>query len=232
MQLSGTKLKAIRQERSWSQEVLATASGLSLRTIQRLEATSNVSAESFLCIAAALDVAPSKLKDDNDSIKATWTGEMIMKAIAAILLIKFIVLGMVFMNGQLSDFANAPTIIFMVGFILALTVLSHGSEGLRASLNGLKYVFTEELIGGKKATWLANIYAAQRRFCYGAAIALFTIGCIAIMQQATGNNVPLHQGSLAGFAVNLLPLLYSVLISEALLHPLESKLRNADSVPQ
>ena len=58
------------------------------------------------------------------------------------------------------------------------------------------------------------------------------IGCIAIIQQATGNDIPLHQGSLSGFALNLLPLLYAVLISEALLHPLESKLRNADSIPQ
>jgi transcriptional regulator with XRE-family HTH domain len=222
MQLSTSKLKALRQNKNWSQEVLATASGLSLRTIQRLESSGRVSAESFLCIAAALDAAPSQLKAEDEDIQATWTGEMIIKAIATILIIKFIVLGMVWMSGNFTDFANSPSILFIVIFTLSVTVLSHGSQGLIASLKGLKYVFTEELVGGKNAIYLANIYSAA---------VLFLMGCTAILQQAVNANTPLHVGSMAGMAVNLLPFLYATLISEALLFPLESKLRNADSVP-
>lgn len=154
-----------------------------------------------------------------------------MKAIATILIIKFIVLGMLWMSGNFTDFANSPSILFIVIFTLAVTVLSHGSQGLIASLKGLKYIFTEELVGGKNAIYLANIYSAQRRFCYGSAAVLFLMGCTAILQQAVNTNTPLHVGSMAGMAVNLLPFLYATLISEALLFPLESKLRNADSVP-
>ena len=39
MQISPEKIKHFRKENGWSQEVLAKASGLSLRTIQRIEST-------------------------------------------------------------------------------------------------------------------------------------------------------------------------------------------------
>ncbi len=52
----GKKVKQLREQRSWTQSLLAQSSGLSLRTIQRLEKEGNGSAETLLSVASAFDV--------------------------------------------------------------------------------------------------------------------------------------------------------------------------------
>jgi transcriptional regulator with XRE-family HTH domain len=56
VKLNPAGIKKLRESKSWTQEHLASASGLSLRTIQRIEADGSASAESRLSIAAALSV--------------------------------------------------------------------------------------------------------------------------------------------------------------------------------
>ena len=56
VKLNPAGIKKLRESRSWTQEHLANASGVSLRTIQRIEADGSASAESRLSIAAALGV--------------------------------------------------------------------------------------------------------------------------------------------------------------------------------
>ncbi|MFH5834516.1 DUF805 domain-containing protein [Proteiniclasticum sp. C24MP] len=61
MKTDSNKIKALRLDKSWSQEQLSERSGLSLRTIQRIENGSNISAESLRLIAEALSADPSEL---------------------------------------------------------------------------------------------------------------------------------------------------------------------------
>lgn len=56
MKIDPSVLRQLREERSWTQEHLATVSGVSLRTIQRIEREGNASAESRLALAAAFGV--------------------------------------------------------------------------------------------------------------------------------------------------------------------------------
>lgn len=56
MNINGKIVRALREQKSWSQEHLASASGLSVRTVQRVEADSVASAETRLALAAALGV--------------------------------------------------------------------------------------------------------------------------------------------------------------------------------
>jgi transcriptional regulator with XRE-family HTH domain len=55
------RIKSLRLDKSWSQEKLAAISGLSLRTVQRIEQTGNASLESKLALASAFDVSPESL---------------------------------------------------------------------------------------------------------------------------------------------------------------------------
>jgi len=50
------KIKRWREERSWSQEHLAAAAGISLRTIQRIENGDGASRESIMALASAFNV--------------------------------------------------------------------------------------------------------------------------------------------------------------------------------
>lgn len=56
MQINGAAVTRSQRKKSWSQEHLANASGLSVRTIQRVEVENIASAETRLALAAALDV--------------------------------------------------------------------------------------------------------------------------------------------------------------------------------
>ena len=61
-------LRNFREKLQWTQQVLSDASGLSVRTIQRIESGGIPSKESLLSLAAALDVNVEDLLFDNDSV--------------------------------------------------------------------------------------------------------------------------------------------------------------------
>jgi uncharacterized glyoxalase superfamily protein PhnB/DNA-binding XRE family transcriptional regulator len=56
----GKKLRRLREQKAWTQEHLAMAAGVSLRTVQRAEEDS-MSAETLTAIAGALDMAVEEL---------------------------------------------------------------------------------------------------------------------------------------------------------------------------
>ena len=56
-------LKKLREERHWSQEQLATLAGISLRTVQRVEAGHNASLETLKSLAAVFEIDISKLTE-------------------------------------------------------------------------------------------------------------------------------------------------------------------------
>ena len=61
MQIDSARIKQLREQRAWSQEHLAAISGLSIRTIQRLETSGAASHESRLALAAAFGLDPADL---------------------------------------------------------------------------------------------------------------------------------------------------------------------------
>ena len=67
MKLDHQKLKRWREERCWSQDHLAATSGLSLRTIQRLERGESVSRDSARALAAAYGVSADALIVDPEA---------------------------------------------------------------------------------------------------------------------------------------------------------------------
>lgn len=61
-------VKELRRKRGWTQEQLAQASGLSLRTIQRVEAESKASIETKVCLAATFEVELSELDVQSEAV--------------------------------------------------------------------------------------------------------------------------------------------------------------------
>jgi transcriptional regulator with XRE-family HTH domain len=62
MKVNTTLVLELRKERSWSQDELATAAGLNLRTIQRIENEGTASLQSMKAIASALEADLVDLK--------------------------------------------------------------------------------------------------------------------------------------------------------------------------
>ena len=61
MRVNAELVVALRKRKSWSQDELATAAGLNLRTIQRIESDGLASHQSRKALAAAFDVEASAL---------------------------------------------------------------------------------------------------------------------------------------------------------------------------
>lgn len=62
MMIDPNVVRELRSKKSWSQEDLAIASGLSLRTVQRVESEGSAALETRRALAGAFDVLPEELK--------------------------------------------------------------------------------------------------------------------------------------------------------------------------
>jgi transcriptional regulator with XRE-family HTH domain len=62
VQVDATFIRLEREKRAWSQEHLAGAAGIGVRTIQRIEATGVASYESVRAISAALEIPVARLR--------------------------------------------------------------------------------------------------------------------------------------------------------------------------
>ena len=67
MKVNAELILKLRKARSWSQDELAIASGLNLRTIQRVEKHASASLQSKKALAAALDIDTRDL--DNEEVR-------------------------------------------------------------------------------------------------------------------------------------------------------------------
>jgi transcriptional regulator with XRE-family HTH domain len=72
MKINSQFVIALRKKKSWSQEELATASGLNLRTIQRIESDGVASLQSSKALAAAFDVEVGVLDTQEKAVMKTY----------------------------------------------------------------------------------------------------------------------------------------------------------------
>lgn len=69
MKINAQLVVTLRKKQSWSQEELATASGLNLRTIQRIESDGMASLQSRKALAAAFDIEAGNLDIKESEMK-------------------------------------------------------------------------------------------------------------------------------------------------------------------
>jgi len=225
MLLSTDKLKKLRSENGWSQEVLAKATGLSARTIQRIESDGKASAESTLAIASVFNLSPQSLMATSNEIEVNWTRRVIMKNLLALVVISGAIAMLVILAGSTELVIDVQFGLFLVLFLYAATIIAFGTGGMLKSLEGLKYLFTDELVGGAQAKYLSELYNSQVKFLYGGALVGLVIGAIAILGKIdTYDNFIFQRAS----SVNLIVLFYAALLAESIFRPLSLKLKTCD----
>lgn len=72
MKLHSGLVLSLRTARSWSQEELTTASGLNIRTVQRIENTNLASLQSRKALASVFQINIKDLEEDEPSVMATY----------------------------------------------------------------------------------------------------------------------------------------------------------------
>ena len=224
MFISVSKLKTLRQDKGWSQELLAKMSGLSVRTIQRIESDGKASAESVLSIASVFDLSPKELQATSNEIEVNWSRKQIMKNILVLLLIAATVITAMSFGHNPLFYINIPSVAFVLLFTYLVTIIAFGTDGAVKSITCFRYLFTDEMEGGAKAAYLATVLRAQIKFCYASALLALTIGSIGIHGNLETDEFPVHYI----WAINLLALFWAAVFSESILRPLQTKLATCD----
>lgn len=221
--LSPERVKFFRKDNGWSQELLAKASGLSLRTIQRAEKDGNSSAETQLALAAAFNISPKELFPVSSTLDVNWKRKNIMQSFLALLVVMGAVIMLGVLAGNLTMFIDIASILFVLLFMYAATVISFGTLGLIKSIKGLSYLFANEISPTPATEFLSIILKKQIFFIYGAAFIGLLLGSIAIHANVE-ESIVFHRA----YAVNLLVLLYAAIIAEGILRPLAAKLEHRE----
>jgi len=221
--LSPERVKHFRKDYGWSQELLAKASGLSLRTIQRAEKDGNSSAETQLSLAAAFNISPQELFHISSNPDVNWKRKNIMQSFLALLVVTGTIAMLALLGGNIAIFMDAASILFITLFMYAATVIAFGSSGLIKSIKGLSYLFASDISSTPATEFLSIILKKQIVFIYGAALIGLLIGSIAIHTNVD-ESIVFHRA----YAVNLVVLLYAAIIAEGILRPLSTKLEHRD----
>jgi len=225
--ISSKKIKSLRLDNGWSQELLAKASGLSLRTVQRIEKEGGGSAETQIALAATFNISPKELFVVSSTLDVNWKRKNIMQNFFAIsVVIGVIVMLIKLAGGFTSEFYfDGASALFLILFMYSATIISFGSHGLTKSILGLKYLFTNEISHTPASHFLAYILNKQIYFIYGGAFIALLIGSISIHSKVS-EAIIFHRA----YAVNILVLLYAAVIAEGILRPLAAKLDSQKSI--
>ena len=78
MKINAPLVVTLRNRRSWSQEELATAAGLNLRTIQRIESDGVASLQSRKALASAFDVEVTELDIQEQKLMRTFEYKILL----------------------------------------------------------------------------------------------------------------------------------------------------------
>jgi transcriptional regulator with XRE-family HTH domain len=230
--LSPERVKYFRKDNGWSQELLAKASGLSLRTIQRAEKDGNSSVETQLALSAAFDISPKELSHISPSIDVHWKRKNIMQNFLALFVVVGAIVMLTLIAGQLTWFLDYVSAIFLILFMYSCTIISFGTQGLIKSIKGYSYLFAQDISPTPASQYLALILKKQIVFLYAGAFIGVLVGCIAIhsnypyIKATSQPNLMLHRV----YAVNILILLYAAIFSESILRPLATKLESRDLI--
>lgn len=92
MRVNASLIKQLRSERSWTQQHLADACGVSLRTIQRVERYGTASNETLMALASVFEVeineiqepeivAQVKTEEQSKTIKSDWLTSQVLSAL-------------------------------------------------------------------------------------------------------------------------------------------------------
>lgn len=223
MDISAEKLKQLRLERGLSQDLLAKQSGLSLRTIQRLEQAGGGSPESLLALSASLNVSPQALRHSSVPTISQWSFKQRSVQLCALLLMLAMLLAIIghASQGLFSIYLDLVSLIFLLLFIPGVTLLAAGPAGLLTSLTNLSLLWQQA--GGTLAErrLLRQLYTLQYRLCYSGALLITLLGLVSVFyfgpQMAAGD----IQGA---FGLLCLAWLYAACLAELLLRPVLFKL--------
>ena len=218
MAISTQQIKLLRKERGWSQEQLSAISGLSTRTVQRIESSGDCSLDSTMALASAFEISPAELARQLVA-EDIADPEFELAAILGYLCL-LIGLPVLFYN-----FTNTfgiweiATVLIIDGLVL---MLSCNSLGLKETLN----FFSNSLIKINSQTKISSFNAAiihARHVCQYLYTVAFVTALVYLLTIVL--HVPERLATVNVLLVEvMMPILYATLLAEFWIRPYKHKL--------
>jgi len=221
MSVSVEKLKKFRKYSGWSQERLAEISGLSLRTIQRIETSGNASLESQLAIATAFSISPGELLE-NEAVEVgnggiNWGGIIGILLCICLMIFQFDLGNTVFFDSY--------SLLLVVGLSIAISSISMGIENTITTVFLIRWVFIlpKNKVGIQKHLPDLNKLIT---YCHVSGGISSLVGVIAVLMTLEPNQYhPDAEYPFAmGIGIALLTSLYALMLAELILRPLKHQI--------
>ncbi len=120
MKINKRSVVELRRLQSWSQEDLAAAAGVSVRTVQRMENQGVCSLETIKAIASAFDVRVEEMREEKVVFRRSKPLEKIRLALKLAI--------------------NSMLIPYPIFFVFALVIMLMSMEGLMPELEAMLYI--------------------------------------------------------------------------------------------
>ncbi len=221
MSVSIEKLKKLRKNSGWSQERLAEISGLSLRTIQRIETSGNASLESQLAIATAFNISPGELLA-NEKVEIgnggiNWGGINGVLVCISLMMFQFDLGNTVFFDPY--------SLLLVMGLSIAISSISMGIDNTLATVLLIRWVFVlpKHKVGLQR--YLPDLNKLIT-YCHVSGVISSLVGIVAVLMTLDPQQYHLDaKYPLAiGIGVSLLTSLYALMLAELILRPLKHKI--------
>ncbi|OUS39201.1 hypothetical protein A9R01_02280 ['Osedax' symbiont bacterium Rs2_46_30_T18] len=218
MTISTQQLKLLRKERGWSQEQLSAISGLSTRTVQRIESSGDCSLDSTMALASAFEISPAELANqvaEKDAANPEFELSGVLGFLC--LLIGLPIIFYSFTNT--SGIWEIATVSIIDGLVL---MLSCNSVGVKETLNFFNNILIKVSPQTKISSFNAAIIQAKNicQYLYTVAFVTALVYLLTVAlhapQRLTAINVLVVEA--------MMPILYAILLAEFWIRPYKHKL--------
>ncbi|GGW49801.1 helix-turn-helix domain-containing protein [Alishewanella tabrizica] len=223
MDISADKLRNMRLRHNLSQELLAKQSGLSLRTIQRLEREGGGSSETLHALCATFNIDAEQLQQQKAPLYSRWHRATVISKIFLFMLLFAGVLSLMRLaTVDISIYIDVIALFILIGYLSLSTLLCFGLQGIKSALSGIRFLASSTLYAQGSIAYLHSLYGYIYFNCYIAAALGSGIGLISLLEMlaTTGN----HLQFFAGLQVLAILWVYAAIVAECVIRPLRYKL--------
>jgi len=217
MSVSNLQISQLRKERGWSQEKLAAISGLSERTIQRVEKDGACSLDTKVALASAFEISPAELSIPEKAVVAAdyqtdWAGA------AGLFVLGLAFPAVILLTGYDGRW-EMVCFFTVIGLTVIMTVMIYGARATHQLFDRTSWIVRYPT----RATGL-NLFITQANSVIKTA---YTVGAVASL--ITAATLAVHKpemldGIAVVFTVITKPLIYAVLLVEFWFRPFKRKL--------
>ncbi|NMH59510.1 helix-turn-helix transcriptional regulator [Alteromonas ponticola] len=221
MEIAKDKLIELRKERGWSQNRLATISGLGERTVQRIEKEGVCSLESVLALASVFELSPKDLqviKTSEDKPLSDNTHPINWSGLIGFPVLMFCAYLIIDLTGKYPNWERISSALIL-GLTFVFAGISHGAREIYSCLISTTWVFRIPVVAKNINAKISLVKSLHEYACIVGIVSSAVCGLTIMMHTEID---PEHMTDYLTYALR--PLFYAILFAELWFRPFKHRL--------